>query len=87
MKERLSLNLDELLLEDAKKHLEDYAKMCKECKSEDYAEIICDLKFLSTEIVREVYDYLLKHKSGALLTNTAKITGYSRMGIHKQLKK
>ena len=79
--ETLDLNAEIMAL------VRDRLQLWGETHKDYYDEVVCDLKFLSTEIVREVYDYLVKHKSGALLTNTAKITGYSRATIDRILKK
>ena len=85
MKEKLSLNLDELLLEDAKKHLEEYAKKCKECESEDYAEINCIIDEFAVKLVEEITDYLRSHNMPSVYTKAAEIVGVDRKTVYRYL--
>ena len=84
MRKKLTLNLDEKILEDVKKHLEEYAKDCEAYGSEDYAEINCDVKRLCYDIVSEISDYLRCHDIPAVYVKTAEITclGYKTVYRH-----
>lgn len=81
-----TLSLDELLLEDAKKHLKEYAKLCDENECDDYAEINCDLKLLNVGILQEIRNYLLKNGSPSVYTKTAEITCLGRKTVYRHLR-
>ena len=85
MKEKLSLNLDEMLLEDVKKHLEDYGNLCKERESDDYAEINCDVKRLCYDIVSVISDYLQSNNIPAVYVKTAEITSLGYKTVYRHL--
>ena len=84
-REKLSLNLDELLLEDAKKHLEEYGKRCKECGSEDYSEINCDVDELVVNLVEEIVNFLRSHDMPSVYTKAAEIVGLGRKTVYRYL--
>ena len=85
MREKLSLNLDEMLLEDVKNHLNDYANRCKECESEDYAEINCNVDELAVGIVVLLTDYLRSHNLPSVITKAAEIAGLDRKTVYNYL--
>jgi len=82
-----ALNLDELLLEDAKKHLKEYAKLCDESGCDDYAEINCDLKWLAIMLVRLVYVYLGKQKCKKSTATTARIACIRERTVYNYVNK
>ena len=82
-----ALNLDELLLEDAKNHLEEYANFCDTNECDDYAEINCDLKWLAIMLVRQVYVYLGKRKCKKSTITTARITGIRERTVYNYVNK
>ena len=79
--EKHALNLDEMLLEDAKRHLNDFATTYPD----EYDEINCDLKQLRVEIVHEISNYLLKNGSPSVYAKTAEITCLGRKTIYRHL--
>ena len=76
--EKHALNLDEMLLEDAKRHLNEFATTYPD----EYDEINCDLKQLNTKIVHMLCDYLNKHQSPSIKAKVAGFTGLSRRGVY-----
>ena len=80
---KVSLDLNEEILAFVCERLRSFA----ESYPESHDEVLCDLKQLNADLVREVHAHLLRHDSGALLAKTAQITGVSRTSVYYFLQK
>ena len=80
---KVSLDLNEVVLAVVREQLRTFSENYPMC----YDEVLCDLKQLNADVVREVHDHLLRHGSGALLAKTAQITGVSRTSVYYFLQK
>jgi len=76
--EKHALNLDEMLLEDAKRHLNDFATTYPD----EYDEINCDLKWLTQTLVRLIFNYLKDHKRRDCTAKTSEITLLGRKTVY-----
>jgi len=81
--EKVSLNLNEEVLDFIRKRLKTFGEEHPECKY----EILYWIDDLVTKSVKEIYDYLAENECPSILKTGGDIIGKSRAQFHRYIKK